>query len=730
MSTIGRKATRTGYPLRNRWWRTRFTGAVLLAIAATLLVETAHAEAPGMPEIKLCDLALNAALVGGDPELGRYLKACSVAAKKNRQVRGDLITQRANALKLSRGPAQAASEYDAMFALDGSRARTLRYRCSFYIANNLLREALADANELLQLDDNAENYVRRAKVYWHLNDYDQALSDANSALALNSRFIPALQQRSYAYQSMRNYDAAREDLRAAIDIDDTDKWLKIDLADVECDLGNFDRALDLYNKMLDADASDFSALTARGNFYLHRKHDEARALADFTMAVRVAPWGSIAHANMAVLLIGRQQYAEALAEANKAVELEPSIANNYSVRGLVRRLSGDLTGALVDLDKSVQIAPLRPITLINRGNALRQIGRYSDALIDFDAALLRCSDCVSALTGRGMTHESMGQIELARADFEKAIAVPQNQISEQTMVDDFKTAEARLEALQAGTQLPKILPAPGKSGSVIPTPAAPLPQPMAPDAAGKRVALVIGNSHYKNVGALPNPEKDAAALAASLKNIGFSSVTLVTDVTRESLAQGLRAFAAEADTADWAVVYYAGHGVEVGGVNYLVPVDAKLAVDRDVQFEAIPLDQIMAAVEQTKKLKLILLDACRNNPFIPQMQRTAAAEPAQRGTGGATIGTRSVGRGLGDINPGGGTLVVYAAKHGQLALDGEGANSPFVVALLQRLATPGVDITKIFRLVRDDVMEMTAGRQEPYTYGSISGREDFYFVAK
>ena len=158
----------------------------------------------------------------------------------------------------------------------------------------------------------------------------------------------------------------------------------------------------------------------------------------------------------------------------------------------------------------------------------------------------------------------------------------------------------------------------------------------------------------------------------------------------------------------------------------------KLATDRDVQFEAIPLDQVLASIEQAKKLRLVFLDACRDNPFVANMRRTPSPEPVALDTSGAAAAaTRSVGRGLGRItlNSQSGMLVFYAAKDGQTALDGEGADSPFAVALAQRLATPGVEINKLLRLVRDDVMEATAGRQEPYTYGSLPGSEDFFFVA-
>ena len=253
---------------------------------------------------------------------------------------------------------------------------------------------------------------------------------------------------------------------------------------------------------------------------------------------------------------------------------------------------------------------------------------------------------------------------------------------------------------------------------------------------GRRAALIIGNSAYKSVAVLENPRRDAQKMAAALRAVGFDDVTMAVDVSRDKMLEALRTFAAAADRADWAVVYYAGHGIEVNGVNYLIPVDARLASDRDVLFEAMPLDQVMAAIDGAKKLKLVVLDACRDNPFANSAATaapaptpvTVAANPSNESA--RSVRMRSLGKGLGELKVQGASLVVYAAKHGQTALDGEGENSPFAVAVVQRIATPGVEINKLFRLVRDDVMEATAGRQEPYTYGSLPGREDFFFVNK
>jgi uncharacterized caspase-like protein len=262
--------------------------------------------------------------------------------------------------------------------------------------------------------------------------------------------------------------------------------------------------------------------------------------------------------------------------------------------------------------------------------------------------------------------------------------------------------------------------------AAAPPAAAPAPAPqiaLAPPAASaatadRRVALVIGNSTYRRVGKLPNPQRDASLVATAFRNVGFESVTLHTDLGREAIQQALRDFARVAESADWAVVYYAGHGIEVAGMNYLVPTDATLVTDRDVELEAVRLDQVLNAAERAKKLRLIILDACRDNPFAGQMKRTLS------------VASRSVSRGLAQVEPEAGTMVVYAAKHGETALDGDSANSPFATAFVKNLQTPGLEVRLLFDSVRDDVLEATGKRQQPFSYGSISARQRFYFLAE
>ncbi len=223
----------------------------------------------------------------------------------------------------------------------------------------------------------------------------------------------------------------------------------------------------------------------------------------------------------------------------------------------------------------------------------------------------------------------------------------------------------------------------------------------------RRVALVIGNSAYNHVPQLANPRNDAAAIGEALQQVGFD-VQLRNDLGFDDLRRSLRDFSGKAAGAEMALVYFAGHGIEVDKHNFLVPVDARLRTDRDVQFEAVPLDFVMSAVEGAKGLRLVLLDACRNNPFAAQMKMTNA--------------TRSIGRGLSRIEPSAGTLVSYAAKEGTTADDGEDGNSPYTRALVSNLTSPGLEINFLFRKVRDDVLKATGGRQEPFTYGSLPSK--------
>ena len=202
-------------------------------------------------------------------------------------------------------------------------------------------------------------------------------------------------------------------------------------------------------------------------------------------------------------------------------------------------------------------------------------------------------------------------------------------------------------------------------------------------------------------------------IGRTLRTAGIEDVTIANDLDREGMVAALKTFEKKVDSADWAIIYYAGHGVEIDGRNYLVPIDARFEADRDVPDEAISLERLQSSVENAHKLKLIVLNACRTNPFAARMKMTVAS--------------RSISLGLAKFDPASGTLVVYAAKAGTVAYDGKGANSPFALSFAQRILEPGVEIDKVLRFVRQDVISATGNMQVPFVYGSLPP-EDFYFV--
>jgi uncharacterized caspase-like protein len=236
----------------------------------------------------------------------------------------------------------------------------------------------------------------------------------------------------------------------------------------------------------------------------------------------------------------------------------------------------------------------------------------------------------------------------------------------------------------------------------------------APAAAQKRVALVVGNSAYQQAGRLANPVNDAADMSAALKRIGIE-VILGLDVDKRTFDSRIREFSRALAGAETGILFYAGHGLQVGQRNYLIPIDAQLQSERDLEFETVPLDFVMRQmeIEREGKTNIVFLDACRDNPLARNLARA--------------MGTRSVGvgKGLAEVQAGVGTFVAYATKPGDVALDGEGRNSPFTAALLRAVAAPGKSLTAVMVDVRKDVLTATGNRQVPWDHSALTG--DFYF---
>src|SRR5580698_2815958 len=234
-----------------------------------------------------------------------------------------------------------------------------------------------------------------------------------------------------------------------------------------------------------------------------------------------------------------------------------------------------------------------------------------------------------------------------------------------------------------------------------------------PSFADKRVALVIGNGAYKYTPALPNPQNDAVDVAQALKAIGFE-VTLKTNLEKRQMDQVIAQFARDGKNADAALFYYAGHGMQFEGKNFVMPVDAELQDEVSLRYEMTSLDDIKAALERSSGVKIMVLDACRNNPLADQLVRSIS------------VTTRDIPRvqGYARLEKSQGMVVVYATQAEAVARDGGGRNSPFTAAFLKEIKEPGLEVGTMFRRIGADVYATTNGLQSPEL--SISMVPEYY----
>ena len=527
--------------------------------------------------------------------------------------------------------------------------------------------------------------IQRARALIVQGKYPEALSELNAAVALNPDSEPAYGWRGYVFNRMGRYTEAIPDFDKALSIRPTSARVLTNRGNAYYGLKDNGRGLADLNAATEIDPSLANPYAARGLIYSDMGEQD-RALSELNKAIQLDPNLPSSYSNLGSVYNKLQQYDKAVAAFDKAIERDLHMYGAFNGRGYAYLNLGEPERALADLNRALEMNPKFTRALNNRGRLYLEKGEYESAIKDFTDDLKLEPQNVGALLQRAKAFELSRNLSAARADFQAAL----------TIVPSHGVATAGLERIDG-----KIAAASGAKRPVI-------------DHAGVRVALVIGNSHYKAVDALANPERDAKLLADALRRSGFVKVQLVIDGTREGLLAALKSFAADAANADWAVVYYAGHGIELDGSNYLVPIDVKYENDADIPKESLALDEILNAVGAASKLRLVILDACRENPFVAELKAGQAS-----GTG----------RGLARIEPESGTLVAFATKHGHYATDGTGEDSPFATALVQRMAMPGLEISQMFRLVHDDVYAGTDKQQEPFTYGQLSA-QGFYFKAR
>lgn len=477
--------------------------------------------------------------------------------------------------------------------------------------------------------------------------------------------------------------------------------------------GEYVRVIEDASASLKIKPNQIELLNLRGSaFYDRGEYDIA--IADFSDALLVGQSAIVFH-NRANAYRAKGDYPRAIADYDQAIKLGPGdAAFAYQNRGVSKQSLGDVDGAMADINQAIRSNPRMPSAYMNRSVLWRAKGDYERAIADDDEAirLVQSGAPVPTLTPpgsllikgyvtRGLAHEAKGDFDRARADFNAALTIPATDAASKASLN---TARARLVVL-----------APGDSAE---------PPPQRTDASGeRRIALVIGNGAYTSVGALANPSNDARTVARGLRDIGFQ-VSEGIDLSRAAMEKVLRAFMRDALTARVALVFYAGHGVQIDGKNYLLPVDVRTDTVQALISGMTDVDLLLAGLDGQIRTNIIILDACRDNPL-------AQPKPAQAG-GGRSVGVRSglaapavLGAGA---TRGAGTLIAFATAPGQVALDGTGANSPFSTALVRHLATPGLEVQQMLTRVRADVVASTVNKQVPWSNSALLG--EVYLAGK
>jgi tetratricopeptide (TPR) repeat protein len=587
-------------------------------------------------------------------------------------------SDRAEAYEGNNDPDHALADFEQALQLDPSlaAARRGRERVAALLAQRSKPQPTTDLEKCRNEDDELPRrleactraieanfgsktdlvlaHMVRANLYAKLRQFDRVIADADDALRLNppAAFVSLIYSlRGIALRQRHEYDRA---------------------------LADYDKAVSPSNVLL-ADA-----YWGRGYVYLNMANYE-RARADLDKAISLKP-STTAYRIRAELRLEQDDDAGALADLTEGLRRDPQDADCYAVRAEYYVRMGKLREARADADKALAIRPESAMVHATRGWIALAEGRIEVALGELTEAI-DIEPGPATVAHRGMAYERSGRADRAIADYRRVLELaPSSRMGREAQ-------EAARQRIAALANAPASQPA-------VPVPAAP---------PGRRIALVIGMGAYANVGTLRNPTSDARAIADVFRRLGFAEVIEREDLTRAKLEEVLKEFGDKAAEADWAIIYYAGHGVEMNGENYLVPVDAKLTRAEHVEDEAVTLKRVLAKTEAAHKLRMVILDACRSNPF-----RMADA------------GSRGIGRGLLPVEPARGVMVAYAARDGTTADDGNSGHSPYTQALLANLETPGIDIRIMFGKVRDQVLTRTNNNQEPFTYGSLPG-EEFYF---
>ncbi|MBI5260245.1 MAG: tetratricopeptide repeat protein [Bradyrhizobium sp.] len=552
-------------------------------------------------------------------------------------------------------------------------------------------------------------HLQRGEGYQGLEQYDRAIQDYTVALKYKPGSSKALSDRATAYSVLGNFDLALKDADAALRSDPGNALAYNAKGVALLRKGQFDPAIDAFSKGIALNPGMDALFTNRAAAW-QSKDETDRALTDLDSALKLSPTNFLALSNRCHVWKVKHESGNALADCNQAIRLNPDHAVSFYNRANVLFELGELEKALADYGQAIRIDPSNAGAYAARGNVWRKKLNLDRAISDLNQAIKLNPKVVASYVTRGLIQEAQGDVHSARQSFRTALELPATVSTAGTggmyldsFGDDQKVAKARLLAL-------------GEAGLV---PAGPL-YAAKPDEAKtaaiseRRIALAIGNGAYATAPSLPNPPNDARLIARNLRNAGFQ-VSEGADLNREEMERLVADFMRGAVTASVALLFYAGHGVQIDGQNYLLPTDANTDV-QNLKSELMSLDTILAGLDDRLRANIVILDACRNNPMLAEV---AVAEGNRSIVIRAGLASTS---NLGKAGTSGaGTLLAFSTAPGRVALDGEGANSPFSLALARHINTPGLEVQQMLTRVRTDVVAATKSQQVPWSNSSLLG---------
>ena len=474
----------------------------------------------------------------------------------------------------------------------------------------------------------------------------------------------------------------------------------------------------------------------------------AEAKADVAEAMQAAPHDATPFVQRALEHERAGDVTAAMSDLDRALELDPNAGTALSARGDLLRRLGHLQRARADLERAAALGPpFRRLALMRKSELELRAGDLHAAYDDLVAASRESSDMPKTdaarqsadlfVTAGALALDTLKDTETAEKLYREAEKLVPNGWSAAlglARIAETRGERAKAEAIYkrilAGTRsTPKLLerilagwrlkqlsqPALRGSGPFRSGLEAGLAAPKPSPDRLKRIAFVIGSGDYADLSSLPNARRDAAVMANALADMGFDDIQIAENVTRADLRRIPALVAERAAQADVVLVFYAGHGVETGGVNYLVPTDASLDSEKDLQVGALALRDLTAAAAGARRGSLVIVDACRDDPFAE-----AQAVAASRGTAGRQLDVlpQRIHAGLAATpEPAPNTVVLHSTQPGRTAADGDGLDSPFVRALLETLSSPGKSLDAVVQETTARVSEKTGGRQVPAAYG-------------